>query len=312
MTELLAYDRSVMVGSRRLVRPARPIDLWLTLGPLHRGGAADQSVRIDGHEVWRATRTPAGIATQRFRPRGEAIEVEAWGPGADWLLEHVPVLLGAGDDDRDFAPGDPILRDLHRRHAGLRMLRTESVMETLVPTVLEQKVAGVEARHAYRRLIRTLGELAPGPTPLLVPPSPQVLASTPYWTFHDFGVERRRAEVIQQAAQRANRLEALVDLPRDEAYRRLLSLPGIGPWSAAEIGAVAFGDPDVVSVGDYHLPHLVSWVLLRQPRGSDQLMLELLEPYRGHRARVIRLLMLSGLQPPRYGPRLPLRRIARH
>ncbi len=301
-----------MVAFSRLIVPQRPLDLWLTLGPLARGGTGDPSVQLDGAEIWRATRTPAGIATQRLRPRGGAIEVEAWGPGAEWLLEHAPVLLGDGDDDRDFAPTQPILRDLHRQHAGLRMLRTESVMETLVPTVLEQKVAGVEARHAYRHLIRTLGEPAPGPTPLMVPPSPQVLASTPYWTFHEFGVERRRAEVIIMAGRRANRLEALVDLPRDEAYRRLLSLPGIGPWSAAEIGAVAFGDPDAVSVGDYHLPHLVSWALLGQPRGSDQLMLELLERYRGHRARVIRLLMLSGLQPPRYGPRLPLRRIARH
>ncbi len=301
-----------MVGSRRLVRPARPVDLWLTLGPLERGGAGDQSVRIDGEQIWRATRTPAGLATQRLRPRGEAIEVEAWGPGAEWLLEHAPMLLGDGDDDRDFAPTHPILVDLHRRHGGLRMLRTEAVVEALVPTVLEQKVPGVEARHAYRRLVSTLGEAAPGPTPLMVPPSPQVLATTPYWTFHGFGVERRRAEVIEMAAQRANRLEALVGLPREEAYQRLLTLPGIGTWSAAEIGAIAFGDPDAVSVGDYHLPHLVSWALLRQPRGSDQLMLELLEPYRGHRARVIRLLLLSGLQPPRFGPRLPLRRIARH
>ncbi len=301
-----------MVGSRRLVRPARPLDLWLTLGPLRRGGAGDQSVRIDGDEIWRATRTPAGPATQRLRPRGKAIEVEAWGPGAEWLLDQATVLVGDDDDDRDFAPTHPILRELHRQHAGLRMLRTESVMETLVPTVLEQKVAGVEARLAYRRLIRTLGEPAPGPMPLIVPPAPPVLAGTPYWTFHEFGVERRRAETIQLAAQRASRLEALVGLPRAEAYRRLLTLPGIGSWSAAEIGAIAFGDPDAVSVGDYHLPHLVSWALLRQPRGSDQLMLELLEPYRGHRARVIRLLMLSGLQPPRFGPRLPLRRIASH
>jgi endonuclease III len=301
-----------MVALSRVIVRERPLDLGLTLRPLARGGAGDPSVRMDGDEIWRATRTPAGIATQRLRPSGEAIEVEAWGPGAEWLLEHAPVLVGGGDDDRDFAPTHPILRELHRQHAGLRMLRTESVMEALVPAVLEQKVAGVEARHAYRHLIRTLGEPAPGPTPLMVPPSPQVLAHTPYWTFHGFGVERRRAEVIMMAAQRANRLEALVDLPRAKAYQRLLSLPGIGPWSAAEIGTVAFGDPDAVSIGDYHLPHLVSWVLSRQPRGSDELMLELLEPYRGHRARVIRLLMLSGLQPPRFGPRLPLRRIARH
>jgi 3-methyladenine DNA glycosylase/8-oxoguanine DNA glycosylase len=298
------------MSARRLIRPQRPLDLWLTLGPLHRGGAASPSLRLDRDEIWRATRTPAGMATQRLRPRGSAIEIEAWGDGAEWLLEHAPVLIGDLDDDRDFVPGHPILRELQHRYVGLRMLRTESVFEALVPTVLEQKVPGVEARHAYRRLISRLGDRAPGPAPLMVPPSPRMLAATPYWTFHEFGVERRRAEVIRMAAQRANRLEALSALPKEEAYRRLQALPGIGPWSAAEVGTVAFGDPDAVSVGDYHLPHLVSWVLLRRPRGSDQQMLELLEPYRGHRGRVIRLLMLSGLQPPRFGPRLPLRRIA--
>jgi 3-methyladenine DNA glycosylase/8-oxoguanine DNA glycosylase len=301
-----------MVSSRRLVRPTRTADPWLTLGPLHRGGPNDPTVRLDSSEIWRATRTPVGIGTERLRPQPDGIEVEAWGPGAEWLLEHAPVLLGELDDDRDFAPSHPLLRELHRQYPGLRLLRTEAVLESLVPTVLEQKVAGVEARRAYRQLIRSLGEAAPGPVPLMLQPSPQVLASTPYWTFHTFGVERRRAEVIQMAAQRANRLEALTAVPRNEASQRLRSLPGIGPWSAAEISAIAFGDPDAVSVGDYHLPHLVSWAFLQRPRGSDELMLELLEPYRGHRARVIRLLMLSGLQPPRYGPRLPLRNIAGH
>src|SRR3989442_13934460 len=127
-----------MASMSRVIAPDRPLDLWLTLGPLARGGAGDPSVRLDGAEIWRATRTPAGIATQRLRPRGQAIEVEAWGPGAEWLLEHAPVLLGEGDNARDFAPPHPILRDLHRQHAGLRMLHTESVMEALVPTVLEQ------------------------------------------------------------------------------------------------------------------------------------------------------------------------------
>jgi hypothetical protein len=40
-------------------------------------------------------------------------------------------------------------------------------------------------------------------------------------------------------------------------------------------------------------------------------MLELLEPYAGHRGRVIRLVGVSGEKAPRYGPRRPLRRIDR-
>jgi 3-methyladenine DNA glycosylase/8-oxoguanine DNA glycosylase len=95
-----------------------------------------------------------------------------------------------------------------------------------------------------------------------------------------------------------------------EAREWLMRLPGIGPWSAAEVSAVAYGDRDVVSLGDYHLPHQVAWALAREPRGSEARMIELLEPYRGHRARVIRLLTLGGIQAPRFGPRMRLRRIA--
>jgi len=95
----------------------------------------------------------------------------------------------------------------------------------------------------------------------------------------------------------------------DAARRRLTAVPGLGEWSAAEIAAVALGDADAVSTGDYHLKHVVSWALAGEPRGSDDRMLELLEPYRGQRGRAIRLLELAGVQAPRRGPRKPLHRI---
>ena len=66
----------------------------------------------------------------------------------------------------------------------------------------------------------------------------------------------------------------------------------------------ALGDPDAVSVGDFHLPNVVAFALAGEPRADDARMLELLEPWRGHRARVIRLLEASGIQAPKYGPRL--------
>jgi 3-methyladenine DNA glycosylase/8-oxoguanine DNA glycosylase len=141
-------------------------------------------------------------------------------------------------------------------------------------------------------------------------PSPRRLLATPYWAVHRFGIERRRFGVIQLAASRAAGLEATASLNPVEARQRLMTLPGIGPWSAAEVSAVAFGDRDVVSLGDYHLPHQVAWALGGEVRGTEARMLELLEPYRGHRARVIRLLTLGGIQAPRFGPRMRLRRIA--
>jgi len=286
-----------------------PLDFDLTLGPLQRG-PSDPTIRFEPDGVWRAARTADGPVTLRLRLDESRVVADAWGPGASWLIGRVPWLLGFDDQPETFKPASRLLWDLHRHHAGLRLGRTGLVFEAMLPTILEQKVPGVEAFASYARLVRALGERAPGDAGLMVQPSPQRLAATPYWAMHRFGIERRRFAVIQYAATRAARLESTTTLEPAEARRLLMTLPGIGPWSAAEVSAIAYGDRDVVSLGDYHLPHQVAWALGGEVRGSEARMLELLEPYRGHRARVIRLLTLGGIQAPRFGPRMRLRRIA--
>ena len=175
-----------------------------------------------------------------------------------------------------------------------------------MPAILEQKITGEEARRTYRALIRSYGEDAPGPPGLRLPPSPEVLAALPYHAFHPLGLERRRAELIRAVAREAPRLERLALVVAEaspgpsresalaSAYAALRAFPGIGPWTAAEVGFRAFGDPDAVSVGDFHIPNMVCWALAGEPRGTDERMLELLEPYRGQRGRVTRLLELTG------------------
>jgi 3-methyladenine DNA glycosylase/8-oxoguanine DNA glycosylase len=294
------------------LRLTRPLDLRATLWPVRRGGA-DPTVRLGDGEVWRATRTPAGPGAERLVAlAGGELRIEAWGPGAAWLVERAPALVGELDDDSDFRPDAPLLRDLRRRHPGLRLCRSEAVFEAAAGSILEQRVAGAQAWRSWRALVYGLGEPAPGPLAgLMVPPAPGRLAEARYPVYHVYGVERGRAETLRRAAAHAGRLEEALEMPLDAARARLRALPGMGAWTAAEVALVALGDPDAVSVGDYHLPHAVSWALAGEPRGSDERMLELLEPYRGHRARVLRLLLASGIGAPRRGPRLPLRDVAR-
>ena len=292
------------------LRPAYPLDLELTLAPL-RHGRGDPTISFGSDGVWRATRTPDGAATVHLRASHRSIDATAWGPGAGWALHALGDLLGENDDSDAFRPHHPLLRELQRRFAGLRMPRTAAVLEALLPAIVEQKVTGIEARRAYRRLVRMFGERAPGPAPLLLPPSPETLAGLPYYAFHPLGIERRRADTIRRASIRASRLEEAVAMSGVDAQRRLRAIIGVGAWTAAETVRTALGDADAVSVGDYHVPSIVSWALAGEPRGDDARLLALLEPYRGHRARVVRLLEAAGIQPPAYGPRAVPRCIER-
>jgi 3-methyladenine DNA glycosylase/8-oxoguanine DNA glycosylase len=266
-------------------------------------------MRIDGDGVWRASFTPVGPATTHFTAEFGKVTVRAWGDGAEWAVEAAPALVGAEDSADDFQPNDPVLADLHRRFRGLRIPRSQAVTEALVPTVIEQKVLGIEAKRSYAKLVRRYGQPAPGPGDMLLPPPPSFLEKMPSYAFHPLGIERKRADTIKRACSYAHRLEETVGMGPEEAFQRLTALPGVGAWSAAEVAIVALGDADAVSVGDYHLPNLVSFALSGEPRGDDDRMLELLEPYRGHRGRVCRLLEVGHPAPPRYGPRHPMQHI---
>jgi 3-methyladenine DNA glycosylase/8-oxoguanine DNA glycosylase len=293
----------------RTIALERPLDLGLTLGLL-RHGLGDPTISIAPGRIARTTRTPDGPATLLLRIRGGRLEAEAWGPGADRALGAVPALVGLDDEPGALQPRHPIVAELVHRLPGLRLGRTGAVIESLVPAILEQKVTGTEAFAAWKGIVRRYGEPAPGPLGLWLAPTAATLAALPYHAFHPFSVERRRADTIRWAAARARRLEEVVAMPLDAAYARLQALPGVGPWTAAEVGMRALGDPDAVSVGDYHLPHLVSWILTGEARADDARMLELLEPYRGQRGRVIRLFEASALRPARRAPRLAPRSIA--
>ncbi len=300
-----------------------PLDLARTLGPLIRG-VGDRTGRLGPGEGWLALRTRGGPMTVRLQQATpERVVAEAWGPGAAdlraWLVRFLATSPGAGaasTTDLQGA-GHPLVSELARRLPGIRIPATGAILDALIPAILEQKVTGDEAQRAWRGLVRAHGEPAAGPGGdvaggafgLRLTPPPTTLARLPYYAFHPFGVEQRRADLIRRVAARAAWLEEIMDLPLAEAHARLRSVPGIGPWTAAEVAVRALGDVDAVSVGDFHIPNLVAWALAREPRADDARMLELLAPYAGRRALVIRLLEASGIRAPRYGPRLSRRRI---
>ena len=291
--------------------PRESVDLVATVRVLRRG-AGDPTFRreLDRPVIWRTVRTPGGdAATLRLAQHADgAVHAYAWGAGAEWAIDGVPELLGAGDewDELDVA-AVPLLAEARRRHPGLRLTRCRQVLEMLVAAILEQKVATVDAHRAWSWLVRRAGETAPGPAPegMRVPPTAEAWRRIPSWDWHRAGVDPKRSAAVMAATAVAPGLERTLTLGRGgaEVAKRLRSVPGVGIWTAAETSQRSHGDPDAPSFGDLHLPGIVGTALIGR-KVDDAGMLELLEPWRGHRQRVMRLITVSGVRPPRRAERL--------
>ena len=277
----------------------------------YRFGIGDPTTRLAVGEFWRATYTPDGPATLYIDYRGKSLQSQAWGPGADWMQQRIDALIGAHDQGFHFADAHPAIMVAQRNHPGVRFGASFTLYHELLPTVLGQRVTGGEGINQWRKLVQRLGSAAPGPTDLLLPPAPEVLAGQPAWWFHPLGIEGKRAEPLRQLAKHAGKLWQWAELTPPAAAAKLALLPGIGEWTIGSALGSALGDPDSVAVGDYHLKNIVGHALAGRARSTDAQMLELLEPYRGQRGRVVRLLLVDGHSAPKFGPRqrlLPMNR----
>jgi 3-methyladenine DNA glycosylase/8-oxoguanine DNA glycosylase len=284
-------------------------DPMATLTPLWQG-PADPVMRMSAGVIERAMRLETGPAAIRLEVTRQFVSARAWGAGAAEALDLVPALVGERDNPTRLVAHHGVIADLSRRLPGLRLTSGVPLLDTLLFSILAQKITLHEAHRSHRALVSRFGDAAPGPLRLMITPAPEKLARLPYWAFHPLGIERRRADTIRAVAAVAGHLPSLGRVAPEERRRLLTSLPGIGPWTAAEAVRFAFGDPDAVSVGDFHASRLVCRSLAGEPDGDDARMLELLEPYRGQRARVVLLLERGGRFAARRAPRKAARQIA--
>lgn len=291
----------------------RSVDIGTTLG-WYRHGRDDPTtwLNISGRGLAssgrfvRATFTPDGPGTLAITWSHVDIAVDAYGPGAAWLSDQAPRLLGVDDrtDHQLEQAAHPVVAAAANAGRHVRFGASGNLYHELLPTIIEQRITTGEAHDQWRRLCHELSEPAPGPfTRLLLPPRPDVLMRQPSWWFHPLGIERKRAEPLIEVARHASKLWQWATLAPWQAAAKLQLLPGVGQWTVGTVLGPALGDPDAVAVGDYHLKNMVAFNLAGEPRGTDDRMLELLEPYVGQRGRVVRLVGRHGSPPPKFGPK---------
>lgn len=298
----------------------RVLDVGATLSWYRHGGGdpttwlsvSGRGTTSSGRFV-RATFTPDGPGTLVIEWTSDEVRYEAFGPGAAWLEAQAPVMLGANDrvDHRLEDATHPAVAAAAVAGRAARFGSSGNLYHELLPTIIEQRITIGEAHAQWRRLCSALSDTAPGPfTRLLLPPHPDVLMRQPSWWFHPLGIERKRAEPLIKVGWHASKLWQWARLEPPEAAAKLHLIPGVGQWTVGSVLGPALGDTDAVAVGDYHLKNLIACNLGGAARGTDEQMLELLEPYAGQRGRVVRLLACHGSPPPKFGPKkrvLPMR-----
>ncbi len=298
MTPPYPAPKDPPVGSLNY-RPTHALDLRFTL-------MGTKSIVTRSGVHWWSTVTPEGTALVAFTQRGAEIRADAWGRGTDWALTQLPSLLGADDHTADsFQTDHPALRALTERFGSLRIGATNRWYEALAMSAIGQRVVTADAKSSRRALARRFGDSSLG-GPLAAFPDPDQLLRITDHEFHRVGIERSRARVLRVAAKHADRLERLgSDHARAngvDANEWVQRLPGVGPWTAALATAIAGGDTDAVPVGDLHIPRMVTFALTGHDDGNDDTMVEALEPFAGHRQRVVRMIKMSDVGPPDHRP----------
>jgi 3-methyladenine DNA glycosylase/8-oxoguanine DNA glycosylase len=274
-------------------RPGHPIDIDFAV-------MGTKTIRHRTGVYWWTTDTPQGSTTVAFRSGDGLVRADGWGQGTDWAFTQLPALLGARDDPDGFRPEHPVLQKLIARFTAVRVGATGRWYEALATNAIGQRVVRGDASASREQLCRNFGE--PTPTgPANTFPTPTAILRLTDHEFHRVGIERSRARVLRVAAKYAVRLERLTDLPAPAAADWLQRLPGIGTWTTGLTMAVAGGDADAVPVGDLHIPRIVTHALTGA-EGDDDRMLEVLEPYAGHRQRVLRLIKMGSGGPTRHRP----------
>jgi 3-methyladenine DNA glycosylase/8-oxoguanine DNA glycosylase len=270
----------------------------------------------DGLDLVVVRRTPGGVTALRISVGISEIHATAHGADPEALHARWQGLVGLTDPGHSFTVHHRTVAEALRRHGNLRLIATSALYEELLCGVLGQRITGVEAAAQWRRLCVRHGFSEPS-TGLWTAPDPGVLSAMPYHDLHGLGIERRRAETLRRVARLFHDQPGLLVEP--DRLRSALTetadggasfVSGVGRWTAAVVLARTFGDADAVAVGDWHLKNLVAHALAARARGTDAEMLELLEPYKGNRNRVLALLAADGLHAPRFGPRRRILHVA--
>ncbi len=245
---------------------------------------------IDGGVYRRSVRLPGGSGVVALRPgNGEDVEATFWLEHPGDLDAAVAACRRLLDLDTDPAPvvdalgRDELIGAIVRAAPGRRVPGVVDPDELAIRAVLGQQVSLAGAATLAARLVQAHGE------PLVRPvgsvthlfPSASALASADPerlampWS-------RRRALIGLAGALATGDVALRGAMSTGEVERRLLALPGIGPWTVSYVAMRALGDPDAFMPTDLGVRHGLERLGLDGSPPNATAVAERWRPYRAY------------------------------
>ncbi|MGH8950640.1 MAG: S26 family signal peptidase [Acidimicrobiia bacterium] len=287
---LVPGDEFVATGSRTAVvgdivalpHPGRA-DFWLVkrlgAGP---GDRFDGRPALGSGEAW----------VTSDNPDASAIDSRSFGPVRLTSLQPMVTHL----DEPMFLEAVALLADEEERFAAViaehgppPFWARPAGFPTLVWLIMEQQVSLESGAAMYRRLHGLVGVI-----------TPEAVARATEADLRGIGVTRQKTTYLIEMSRAIVGgdldLEAMAQAPPDQARETLLSIKGIGPWTADAYLLSALGFPDVFPVGDRAL-QVGTAEVLGMAAVPDPGELELLSiPWRPIRAAAARIIWHSYLK----------------
>ncbi len=182
---------------------------------------------------------------------------------------------------------EPILRRLVARQRRLRLPQLLDPFEGMIRAIIGQQVSVRAASTMINRLVEAFGKTSPVLPPhgaFRAFPRPADMADAGVDAIRAIGLTRAKAASLHAiavaVASGALDLQALRDAPADEAQATLVTLPGIGPWTASYIRMRALGDRDAFPAKD--LGVIKALDALGVPRTRHEAVAERWRPWRAY------------------------------
>lgn len=250
--------------------------------------------------LWRVMQGSDWRALVRVRDMGTIdkpcldVDLLAHSGEVDQLHLHAQLMnvLATADAEREpffeAARADSVLWPIVQPIYGMPLTRTASVYEALVNVIIEQQIAWKAARKARQWLVEWAGNrIEHEGEEFYAFPTPEQIAGATIDDLRPLKITFRRMQLLidlsRQVIEGALDLEALRLLPPDQAYDALMTLKGIGRWTASVILSRAVGYHAYVTDNDVALQAAVNWYFNgKEGRMPAAEMVAALSRYEGH------------------------------